>query len=156
MGIGAGELEICMIYTKAKNLYPAFWMKFRDAFTPFTGEDVPTGHFWKVTNGESGMWFAFVVTMNQGARLEFYVDSGDEDANATVFNLLRASRSEIERIVGSSLEFHEESEGVKRRRVDLPVETSGIADDAEWNNVISQFCSKMPLFEKAVGMFVHH
>ena len=144
-----------MIYTEAKNLYPAFWKRFRDAYTPFAREEVPSGHFWKVSGDKAGRWFAFVATMSQGARLEFYIDSGDEITNAAEFNHLKANKAEIERIVGAALEFHEESEGVKRRRIDLPIETPGVADDSEWNNVISQFCSKMPLFEKAVRMFGH-
>ena len=153
MNKGAGGLKINMIYTEAKNLYPAFWKRFRDAYTPFAGEEVPLDHFWRGHNDKAGRWFAFVATMNKGARLEFYIDSGEEDVNASEFNYLKANKSEIERIVGAALEFHEESEGVKRRRIDLPIETPGVADDSEWNNVISQFCSKMPLFVKAVKMF---
>ena len=137
MNNGAGEMKINMIYTEAKNLYPAFWKRFRDACTPFAGEDVPFSHFWKVPSDKSGRWFAFVVTMNQGARLEFYIDSGEEDVNASEFNYLKANKAEIERVVGAALEFYEESEGVKCRRIDLPIETPGVADDSEWNNVIS-------------------
>lgn len=139
---------------EAQAIYPRFWERFYAAYRPFAEEEPENVHFVKIPSSVDGVWFAFVVTLRQGARLELYIDKHDEELNDGIFRRLKSHKAEIEGAVGSPLVWHDEAGGNMRRRIDLDIVTSGIADEGEWEKVIDAFCQKMPRFIKAIEKFL--
>ena len=140
---------------EAKTVYPKFWKRFCEKCGTVTKKTPTAGHFVGMPSSVDGVWFAFVVTLRKGARLELYIDMHDEYENDAIFGKLKAHKAEIERAVGAALVWHDGSGmGEKRRRIDLDIETPGVADEGEWNKVIAAFLDKMPCFRDAINKFI--
>ena len=139
---------------EAKTVYPKFWKRFCEKCGTVTRKMPTAGHFVGMPSSVDGVWFAFVVTLRKGARLELYIDKHDEYENDSIFGKLKAHKAEIERTVGFALVWHEGEADVGRRRIDLDIETPGVEDEGEWDRVIATFRDRMPRFRNAIEMFL--
>ena len=143
------------VRAEAKIVYPKFWKRFCEKCGTIPKKMPTTGHYVGIPSSVEGVWFAFVVTLRKGARLELYVDKHDECENAAIFGKLKARRAEIERAGGAALVWHDGSKmGERRRRIDLNIETPGIADEGEWNTVIAAFLDIMPRFRNKINELI--
>ena len=65
----------------------------------------PPQSWFLFASGKSGVGFGCSFSTNQRLRVEVYIDTGDRDRNLAIFEALHQNRDEIERDIGTHLEW---------------------------------------------------
>ena len=102
--------------------------------------------------GVSGLMFNYVITRH-GARVELYIDQGDETVNQQSFEHFESHRSEIEASFGGPLDWQSLA-GRRACRINFDVGDVGYADEAEWPDLQSQMVDAMVRFEASLRPFI--
>ena len=114
----------------------------------------PTTENWiSGGSGLSGLEFTYVIYPH-GGRAELYIDRGSAQDNDRIFRYLIAERTEIERAVGSSLEW-EPLESRRACRVSRRVEQGGYEDPEHgWPDAQKALVAAMVSLEKGFRPYI--
>jgi hypothetical protein len=98
--------------------------------------------------GVSGLSFNYVITRH-GARIELYLDRGDEALNQQTYEHFESRREAIEASFGGPLDWQPLS-GRRACRINVEVAQVGYADEAEWPELQAKMIEAMVRFETAL------
>lgn len=98
--------------------------------------------------GVSGLSFNYVITRH-GARIELYLDRGDEALNEQTYEHFESRREAIEASFGGPLDWQPLS-GRRACRINFEVAQVGYADEAEWPELQAKMIEAMVRFETAL------
>lgn len=98
--------------------------------------------------GVSGLSFNYVITRH-GARIELYLDRGDEALNQQTYEHFESRRGAIEASFGGPLDWQPLS-GRRACRINVEVAQVGYADEAEWPELQAKMIEAMVRFENAL------
>lgn len=102
----------------------------------------PTTSNWLGTGaGVSGLAFNYVVTQHS-ARVELYIDRGDEELNDTTFEHFRSQQDEIERRFGEPLDW-QPLPGRRGCRINYDVFDKGYRDEEAWPELHEAMATEM-------------
>ena len=98
--------------------------------------------------GKTGLGFGYVVGM-RGARVEFYIDSGNDDTNQRYFEELFLKKETIEGAFGSPLDW-DPMEDRRACRIVKTYTTGGYRDEDVWEAVYEELAVAMAKLESAL------
>lgn len=116
--------------------------KLHSAVSPSTDNWIGTGA------GLSGLGYNYVLTQH-AARVELYIDRGDDAENQRVYNHFFADREEIEREFGGPLDW-QPLPARRASRINYPVVNQGYRDEDAWPQVQVALIDSMIRLEKAL------
>jgi hypothetical protein len=104
-------------------------------------------------SGISGLECTYVIYPH-GGRVELYIDRGTENENDRIFAFLKGNKEEVERAVGSVLNW-EPLEGRRACRISLRIEKGGYDDpEASWPESQTALASAMVSVEKGLRPYI--
>lgn len=129
-----------------------FWQKLLDTARPLTklhSAISPSTDNWVAAGaGLSGLSFNYVTTQH-AARVELYIDRGDEAENDRVLQHFVAQREGIEKEFGESLDW-QPMPSRRACRINFDVTTQGYRDEDAWPDVHRRMIDAMIRLERAV------
>ena len=102
--------------------------------------------------GKSGLSYRYTILKNS-ARIELYIDTGDEDRNNQIFDQLYSKRQEIESDFGDELEWQRPDDR-RACRIAKTVENKGLWDTDDWPIIQDKMIDAMIRFEKALSKHI--
>jgi len=102
--------------------------------------------------GKSGLSYRYTILKNS-ARIELYIDTGDEDRNNQIFDQLYSKRQEIESDFGDELEWQRPDDR-RACRIAKTVENKGLWDTDNWPIIQDKMIDAMIRFEKALSKHI--
>lgn len=110
----------------------------------------PSINNWLGTGaGISGLAYNYVITQHT-ARVELYIDRGDEEQNSATFEQFAAHKDEIETRFGDSLDW-QPSAGNRSCRINYDVAEHGYRDEDAWASVQKELIEAMKRLESALS-----
>ena len=109
----------------------------------------PSPYNWVGTgSGVRGLSWNYAVRQHE-TQVELYIDRGDADENAAIFEQLHAHREAVEKAFGSELEW-QRLEGKRACRIRHQLDLGGWRDEDKWPDVIEATVEAMIRLEKAL------
>lgn len=99
-------------------------------------------------SGIRGLGWNYAVRQHE-AQVELYIDRGDPEENATIFEQFEQQRAEIEAAFGAPLDW-QRLENRRACRIRHRIELGGWRDEARWPEVIEATVDAMIRLEKAM------
>lgn len=128
-----------------------FWQFVQNEIPMLRGRSIPTRRFWSVPY-KSGIRLVYVV-LETTARVELYIDNGDDEWNLRTFNNWWERKNEIEkRLTGLSeqvvwfLRPNSRAKGIG-----LQYSLSGLNEPSGWKGIVDFYKKAAPLLENAVS-----
>ena len=132
-----------------------FWRLVQKNIPRLEGKSIPTRRYWSVPY-EKGIRLAYVV-LEAKARVELYIDNGDEEWNLRLYGDLRNRKAAIEKSLSAILS----SERVqtkwfprpdsRAKGLGLEYSASGLNDPRHWDAIIEFYKKAAPALTKAVA-----
>jgi len=118
------------------------------AVSPGTEQWISTGA------GKSGLALTYVIRKHD-ADVHLYIDRGkDSEANnKAIFDRFVASKHEIEKSAGASLEW-QRLEGKRACRIKLPLDVGGLMDEEKWPQIQDAMIDAMVRLERSLRPFI--
>jgi hypothetical protein len=115
----------------------------------------PSKESWiQGASGRSGMNFNYVISMDDDARVELYIDTGNVDENKAIFDSLLRRKSEIEMAFGGPLEWERLDER-RASRICCTLHNGGLSvGEASWPGVQEPMIDAMRRLVGALKPFV--
>ncbi len=121
--------------------------------SPFHTRRKPTTDNWIAAGaGKSGLSYKYVILKN-GARVELYIDTGDEVKNKKIFDALYSRREAIEATFGEPLDW-QRMEGRRASRIAYHLTGGGLVDRERWPEIQDAMIEVMGRLEKALKPYV--
>ncbi len=112
-----------------------------------------TGNWISAGSGLSGLEFTYVIYPH-GGRVELYIDRGSAQDNNRIFGFLLAERDDVERAVGSKLEW-EPLEGRRACRLSFRVDRGGYEDpEPSWPDAQKPLIAAMVSLERGLRPYI--
>jgi hypothetical protein len=105
-------------------------------------------HWVGARSGVRGLNWNYLVRQH-GTQVELYIDHGDGEENADLFEQLSAHKDAIEAAFGETLEW-QRLEGKRACRIRYQLELGGWRDEEKWPSVITASVDAMIRFEKSL------
>ena len=135
----------------AENSVHDFWQSVQSNVAMLKGRSIPTRRFWSVPH-KSGIRLVYVV-LETAARVELYIDNGDDEWNLRTFNGWWERKEEIEKqLRGSSgrvVWFARPNSRAKG--IGLQYDASGLSDRNGWASIIDFYKTSAPLLMEAIS-----
>lgn len=113
---------------------------------PTIGDWISTGA------GKSGLTFTYVILKDR-ARIELYIDTGDEAENKRIFEALYAHKEAIEAKFGEPLDW-QRLEGRRASRIAYHLPDGGLSDKDRWAEIQEAMIEAMNRFKKALKPYI--
>ncbi len=112
----------------------------------------PSKHSWIAAGaGKSGFSYNYVIRMDDEAKVELYIDVGDEVENKRIFDTLANRRETIERAFGGPLDW-ERLDDARASRIRKTLKVPGLKSPAErWPDGQKVMIEAMDRLVKALG-----
>ncbi len=108
----------------------------------------PTTDYWIETGaGMSGVKYIYVLLKDR-ARIELYIDTGDEAENKRLFDALFAHKDEIEAAFGEPLDW-QRLDHRRASRIAYVLPGGGLPDQERWPQIQEAMIEAMVRFERA-------
>lgn len=105
----------------------------------------PTKDHWiSGASGYSGIGFNTVILMN-GARVELYIDTGEEHRNTSIFEKLKSKENDIDTALAKRLTWYE-LPGKRACKICVEYQGFGLYDEEHWNEIIHWLADNMFVF----------
>lgn len=135
----------------AENLVHDFWQLVQRNVTMLKGRSIPTRRFWSVPH-KSGIRLVYVV-LESAARVELYIDNGDEEWNLRTYNGLLERKEEIEKQLkkssGKVVWFARPNSRAKG--IGLEYDDFGLSDKDGWVSIIDFYKTAAPLLIEVIS-----
>jgi hypothetical protein len=141
-------------YSERQDIRRSFWTKLLEtakARTKLHSAISPGKKSWIATSsGRAGMTYAYVLWEHETA-VELYIDRGkdSEAQNKAIFDKLEATKAQIEKVFGDSLEWQRLDEK-RASRIRKTFTLGGWKDEENWSKVIDATVDAMVRFEAAI------
>jgi len=110
----------------------------------------PTPYNWVgAGSGVRGLTWNYVIRQHE-TQVELYVDRGDQEENADIFEQLVAHKDDAEAVFGEPIEW-QRLEGKRACRIRSRIEIGGWRDEDHWPQIIEVAVDAMIRLEKALG-----
>ena len=103
--------------------------------------------------GKTGIIYDYIITTNEGARIQLYIDNKDVNWNKSVFDSLIKNKKEIEGVIGQSLVW-DRLDNNRASIIRFHVNDFGLKDKDKWPELHEQMIEAMIRFEKAFQPFI--
>ena len=136
------------------NLYRAFWNKFLPkvkevkGFNLFDGKNTAKGHYIGVSSKIKGAYYNFAISQSY-SRVELYIDTGNQDRNTKIFEMLNQVKSEIEKIAENEYKW-ENKDGYRCAIIRLDME-GNINQNERWDEITDKMIDAMIKLGKAIS-----
>ncbi len=145
--IGKQKKELAERYVLRLRFWEALLQRLQGR-TKLHANITPNKDNWLGTGaGRSGLGYNYIILM-KGARVELYIDTGNEEINKRIFDELITHRTEIEAAFGEPLDW-QRLEGRRACRVAYHIEGIGLKDEDHWPQLQDKMIAAMIRFEKA-------
>jgi hypothetical protein len=141
------------------NLRHSFWtqlLAYSREITDHHSRITPGHDSWcGMGAGTSGLGYNYVIFQHQ-TRVELYIDKGNRDLNKQIFDMLLATKAEIEQSFGGPLEWERKDEKrACRIKKDLPL--GGYRDDEQtWPQIHETMVNAMIRLHKALSPHIQY
>ena len=132
-----------------------FWRLVQKNIPRLEGKSIPTRRFWSLPQGK-GMRLVYVV-LETKARVELYIDNGDDEWNLRIYGDLKNRQVAIEKSLSAILSSEQVQmkwfprPDSRAKGVGLEYSVSGLSDRSRWDAVIEFYKRAAPALTKAVA-----
>ena len=150
--IGKQKKELAERYVLRLKFWESLLERLKDKTKLHAGIS-PNKDNWLGTGaGRSGVAYNYIILMN-GARIELYIDTGNEDTNTQIFDELFSHKAEIEAAFGEPLDW-QPLEGRRACRIAYHIPGTGLKNEEAWPELQDRMIDAMIRFEKALRPWV--
>jgi len=103
--------------------------------------------------GKSGLSYGYLITSNEGARIQMYIDNGDKNWNKNAFDTFQKNREEIEKSFGESIVW-DRLDDHRASIIRYHVSDYCLHDRDKWPELHDQMIGAMIRFEKAFRPYI--
>lgn len=132
-----------------------FWRSVQKDIPRLEGKSIPTRRYWSVPC-ERGIRLAYVV-LESKARVELYIDNGDEEWNLRTYGDLKNRQKAIKENLSAMLTSGQVQikwfprPGSRAKGLGLEYNASGLNDKKRWNAIIEFYKKAAPALTKVVA-----
>ena len=134
----------------------AFWRQLLDKAKQRTNlhanRSPGTDNWVSGSSGTTGLLYSYVI-LQHGTRLELSIDRGDVEENRRIFDMLAASKTEIEDKFGDTLDW-DFQEGRRSCYLRKSYKDGGYQDRERWSQVQDKMIDTMIRMEKALRPYM--
>lgn len=147
-GVGDTKKELAEQHHERRRFWEQLLERAQDRTKLFSGVSPGTENWLGTGAGVSGLAFNFVLTQHT-ARVELYIDRGDEAENEAVYRHFVEKRGEIEGRFGAELDW-QPLPGRRACRVNFDVIDRGYKDVEQWTETQDRLIDAMGQLENAL------
>lgn len=146
--VGDTKKELAERHHERRRFWEQLLKRAQDRTKLHSGVSPGTENWVGTGAGVSGLAFNYVLTQHT-ARVELYVDRGDEDLNAAAFAHFEERREEIEGAFGGELDW-QPLPGRRACRINFHVDDHGYKDVEHWEAIQDRLIEAMTRLEAAL------
>jgi len=146
--VGAKKIELAERHLKRLD----FWEKLLEKsikMTPLFSNIKPKKDNWIETNaGIAGIRYVYVILMDS-ARIELYIDTGEQEKNKNIFDKLYSEKDKIESELGEPIDW-QRLELKRACRIAIWITNIGLLNQDKWDQLQEEMINKMIKFERVM------
>lgn len=150
-GFGRQKKEMAERHVLRLNFWKSLLARAKEKDVLIHSSRSPSKDAWiSAGAGKSGLSFNYVIWMEDDARVELYIDTGDATENNKIFDALHAKKDLIERVYGGPLSW-ERLDGKRACRISDTIKKGGLrSGENKWPAIQDAMIDAMRRIDKAL------